>query len=302
MNFKSESFRCEQEAPLERVLKEHFVGASWNEVRRLVDTGKIQVDGQLLTDKRRVIAAGSSVALSMTAPRKAAQGPSHEQNILFVDPHLVVVNKPAGLAAVDHEQESTSLQSELLTTLERMERRSLAPLLVVHRIDKVTSGVMLFARTREVQLALKEQFRAHTTGRHYTALAHGEVRPGTVRFRLVRDRGDGIRGVAQAANQGREAVTHITVIEPLARCTLIQCRLETGRTHQIRIHLAATGHPLVGDAVYTRGYVGTLISSPRTLLHAAYLSFAHPVLGQQKDFSAPLPQAFREILERERNR
>jgi 23S rRNA pseudouridine1911/1915/1917 synthase len=287
---------------LERVLKEHFVGASWNEVRRLVDTGKIQVDGQLVTEGRRVIAAGATVVLSMTAPRKAAQGPSHEQNILYVDPHLVVVNKPAGLAAVDHAQESTSLQTELRTTLERAERRSLPPLIVVHRIDKVTSGVMLFARSREVQLALKEQFRAHTTGRHYTALAYGAVRPGTLRFRLVRDRGDGVRGITQAANQGKEAVTHVTVIETLTRCTLIQCRLETGRTHQIRIHLAATGHPLVGEPVYTRSFVGTLISSPRTLLHAAFLSFEHPVLRERKEFSAPLPQAFREILEQERQR
>ena len=159
----------------------------------------------------------------------------------------------------------------------------------------------MFARNKEVQLALKDQFRAHTTGRYYLALAHGDVHPGTLRFRLVRDRGDGIRGITHSPNQGTASVTHVTVVERLSRCTLIQCRLETGRTHQIRIHLAAIGHPLLGDPVYTRGFVGTLIPCSRTLLHAAYLSFEHPVFRQKKEYEAPLPESFSAILEQERN-
>jgi len=302
MEFKSESFRCPKTQPLERALKDHFAGASWNAVRNLVSTGKIEVDGKLTMDGRMIVPAEALIALSMTAPRRKPSSQAPDLGILFVDANLIVVNKPAGIASVDHVRESTSLQSELRTTLEQMEKRSLPALHVVHRLDKVTSGVMMFARTRAVQLALKEQFRAHTTGRFYIALAHGEVHPGTLRFRLVRDRGDGIRGTTTVPNQGTASVTHVTVLEQLERCTLIRCQLETGRTHQIRIHLAATGHPLLGDDVYTRGYAGTPIPCPRTLLHAAYLSFEHPVFKKRHEYEAELPESFRTVLEQERRR
>lgn len=300
MDFKSETFLCPSAQPLERALKEHFAGASWGAVRKLVESGKVQVNGQLQMDGRVVVPAQASIALSMTAPRKKPSVQVPDRGILYLDAHLVVVNKPEGIASVDHVREVTSLQSELHDTLEQFERRKLPPLYTVHRLDKVTSGVMLFARTRSAQLALKEQFRAKTTGRYYLALAHGEVHDGTLRFRLVRDRGDGIRGTTTDTTQGTPSQTHVKCVERLARCTLIQCRLETGKTHQIRIHLAAIGHPLLGETVYIRDYSGELLPSPRTLLHAAFLSFEHPVHQQRHEYEAPLPPSFEKILARER--
>jgi 23S rRNA pseudouridine1911/1915/1917 synthase len=221
---------------------------------------------------------------------------------LYCDPHLVVVNKPVGLASVDHEREATSLQAEIRAWLSAKEKRPVPPLKVVHRLDKVTSGVMLFARTLGVQRDLKDQFRAHTTGRHYMAVAHGTVVDATLNFRLVRDRGDGIRGVTSDPTLGHHSVTQITVKERLARCSVIECRLETGRTHQIRIHLAHSGHPLVGDPLYTRGFEGPLILCSRTLLHAASLSFSHPVFRTRQRYEVALPEDFDTFIGGERAR
>jgi 23S rRNA pseudouridine1911/1915/1917 synthase len=286
--------------PLERALKEHFAGASWGAVRKLVETGKVSVDGKLAMDGRKVVPVGSTIALSMNAPRKKPSLEAPERGILYLDRYLVVVDKPEGLASVDHVRETTSLQSQLKATLEQLERRSLPELYVVHRLDKVTSGVMMFARNRSIQHALKAQFKAKTTGRFYWALAHGQVHDGALRFRLVRDRGDGIRGTTGKTHEGYPSVTHVTALEQLARCTLIRCKLETGRTHQIRIHLAAIGHPLLGETVYNRDYSEPLIKCSRTMLHAAFLGFDHPVHKQRFEYEAPLPSSFQSVLDQER--
>jgi 23S rRNA pseudouridine1911/1915/1917 synthase len=220
--------------------------------------------------------------------------------VLFCDRDVVVVRKPAGISSIEHEDEPTSLAQELREWLSQHEKRSCPPLEVVHRLDKVTSGVMVFARTRAAQLELKEQFRAHTTGRHYIAVAHGHVHDATLSYRLVRNRGDGLRGVTNDPNLGRHSVTHVVAREVLERCSVVECRLETGRTHQIRIHLAHTGHPVVGDALYGRDYAGAAIASPRTLLHAASLSFTHPRDRRRLEFEDPLPEEFESVIRRER--
>jgi 23S rRNA pseudouridine1911/1915/1917 synthase len=214
----------------------------------------------------------------------------------------VVVRKPAGISSVEHESEPTSLQAQIRDWLSRHERRSCALPRVVHRLDKVTSGVMVFARSPAAQLDLKQQFRAHVTGRHYVAVAHGQVQDATLSFRLVRDRGDGLRGVTQDPNRGRHSVTHVVAEERLARCSVLRCRLETGRTHQIRIHLAHVGHPVVGDPLYARDHAVADLAPPRTLLHAASLSFVHPEHRRRLSFAEPPPDDFLAFLQRERER
>ncbi len=289
--FSSGSFTVARESTLERALREHYAGASWNAVRRLVQTGKVQVDGRLAGDPQMLLGAGGSILVSMSAPAPGRR-PAQASDILFVDRHVVVVSKPAGISSVRHESEPTSMQERVSAALSAAEGRRVGPLRVVHRLDKVTSGVMVFARTVGAQTELKDQFRRHTTGRYYLAVAHGEVHDGTLHFRLIRNRGDGLRGVTFEAGRGTPSVTHVRALQPLRGCTLVRCQLDTGRTHQIRIHLAQIGHPLVGDPLYTKGYAGALLDCSRTLLHAALLSFRHPVHRTLHRFEEPPPPAF----------
>jgi 23S rRNA pseudouridine1911/1915/1917 synthase len=161
---------------------------------------------------------------------------------------------------------------------------------------------MVFARTAEAERGLVQQFRRHTTQRRYVAIVHGTVEARTIESRLVRDRGDGRRGSTTLPEAGKRAVTHVRPLEKLGRYTLVECRLETGRTHQIRIHLAEEGHPLCGEKVYGKPLRGKAMEdrsgAPRLALHAAELGFQHPVTGEPMRFEMPLPPDFEAFLDR----
>jgi 23S rRNA pseudouridine1911/1915/1917 synthase len=283
------------EKPLDRWLRELLPDKSWNEVRRLARTGKVFVDGAPRLDPNQLVPAGAELELRLNAPR-ATRTPSLPRSaILYVDAQVVVVQKPPGISTVPYdESERGTLDQLLMETLSERGRR--APLGIVHRIDKETSGVVVFARTTAAKLALKNQFRFHTVGRRYVALAHGAVKTCTIRSRLVQDRGDGRRGSTDDDELGREAITHVTWLESLRGATLVACRLETGRTHQIRIHLSERGHPLLGERVYSKGYRGELLPAPRVMLHARELSFEHPSTGQPLKFEQAMPQDMQSVL------
>jgi 23S rRNA pseudouridine1911/1915/1917 synthase len=178
----------------------------------------------------------------------------------------------------------------------------------VHRLDKETSGLVVFTRSWLAKKTLTSAFRAHAVHRRYLAIVHGIAREGTIRSHLVPNRGDGLRGSVER-RRGRAralpgektqlAVTHVTVEERFDEvgASLVACRLETGRTHQIRIHLAESGHPLLGERVYIRGWPGTPIAAPRLMLHAAELGFVHPATHREMRWTSPLPADMRETLE-----
>lgn len=283
------------EKPLDRWLRELMPGRSWNEVRRLARTGKIFVNGSPLLDPTLLVPAGAEIELRQNAPR-ATKAPSLPRRaILFLDAHVVVVNKPAGISTVPYdENERGTLDELVMETISERGRR--APLGIVHRIDKETSGVVVFARTLVAKQHLKNQFRFHSVGRRYVAIAHGAVRPGTFSSRLVQDRGDGRRGSTDNPELGREATTHVKVMEKLNGATLLECRLETGRTHQIRIHLSEQGYPLVGERVYSKGYRGELIPAARLMLHARDLEFEHPQTGAPLKFEQAVPDDMQQVI------
>src|SRR5262245_21956925 len=189
--FQSESFRAEipAAAPLEQVLRGRYPGASWSAIRRLVSTGKVAIGSAPATEARQLVPAGAEIHIRMTTPRRKPGSSSGLEQLLFYDRHVVVVRKPAGISSVDHEDEPTSLQEQVRHWLSELEKRPAPALKVVHRLDKVTSGVMVFARNAASQAELKDQFRAHTTGRYYLAVAHGLVHDATLSYRLVRNRG-----------------------------------------------------------------------------------------------------------------
>lgn len=266
--------------------------------KRHVETGKVFVDGVVVTAVDHRLVAGQQVELRMAAPRP--RDPEREGVLVYDDAHVVVIDKPSGISSVPYEERETGTAMDLVRgAWRRMGKPATSiPLHVVHRIDRATSGLLAFAKSKRAELGMAAQLRAHTMERMYICVAHGAVTPGRIESNLVADRGDGIRGSTTDPNRGKRAVTHVTVRQALRRATLCEVRLETGKTHQIRIHLAESGHPLVGEPVYVRDYRGTLIHSPRLLLHAATLGFEHPVTGERVSLSSPLPPDFTAILDR----
>ena len=286
---------------LDKLLRALYPGASWNDVRRLVTTGKVSVGGTRVSDPGACIEAGAVIAIRMAAPRAPSAPRLPDSALLFTDAHVVVVAKPAGISSVPYDSTETGTLSELVRDAlrRRPEPRRKGPepeLGIVHRLDKETSGVLVFARTLAAKRALKQQFRFHTVDRRYLAIAHGRVESGKIESRLVQDRGDGRRGSTDNPTLGREAVTHVRALEALRGATLVECRLETGRTHQIRIHLSERGHPVVGDRVYCRGHDAPGIAAPRLMLHAFELGFLHPLSGDKLHFEVEIPADMEQVL------
>jgi 23S rRNA pseudouridine1911/1915/1917 synthase len=292
-------------------LRRWLPGQSWSQVRHLVQVRRIRINGELVLDPARRLAAEQTVELlsrSTPPPRQ------HEALVLrHLDSHVVVVEKPSGLSTVRHPTERAwpAQRKALHPTLEdlvppliaqREGRRRKGPLprmRVVHRLDKETSGLVVFARTVQAESGLGKQFKKHTVIRRYLAIVPGVAQPQRIATHLVRDRGDGRRGSGPDPRLGKEAITHVDVVERLDGYTLLSCRLETGRTHQIRIHLAELGHPLCGEKVYNcrpgEKRQPDVSAAPRLALHAAELGFVHPVTGQTMHWEMPLPgdlQAF----------
>jgi 23S rRNA pseudouridine1911/1915/1917 synthase len=298
---------------------------SWGEARKLVERGKVFVDDQQTTDGLRRLRTGQEIHLEHRAPRLDTVQRLPDDAIVFLDNHLVVVFKPAGLSTVPFDgSPGGSLQGKASRewTLEEGVRtllsdrlpkgqRSVRPSVgVVHRIDKETSGLLVFARTWLGKQSLSSQFRAHTVHRRYMALVHGTPREGEYRSHIVEDRGDGFRGSVECMRnpkrgaQGQLAVTHVAMIERFGNTSLIECRLETGRTHQIRVHLSEAGCPLLGDRVYSKDFrkVANVIPAPRLMLHAKELGFVHPKTELPVQFDSELPQDMHETILRLRSR
>lgn len=270
---------------------------AWSVAKRHVTTGKVFVDGERVTEIDHRLAVGQEVELRMAAPRP--RDPEREGVLVYDDAHVVVIDKPSGISSVPYEDRETGTAMDLIRgAWRRMGKPATSvPLHVVHRIDRATSGLLAFAKTKKAELGLAAQLRAHTMERMYICVAHGVVAAGRIESNLVPDRGDGLRGSTTRAGQGKRAVTHVSVRQALRGATLCEVRLETGKTHQIRIHLAESGHPLVGETVYIRDYGGPWIDAPRLLLHAATLGFVHPVTNERVSLSSPLPSDFTSVVE-----
>ena len=266
-------------------------GEPWSVVKKWVETGKVAVDGETVTAIDRRVRGGERVEVRLAAPRP--RDPTREAELVFDDAHVVVIDKPAGISSVPYEDRETGTAMDLIRgAWRRMGRRAVeTPLIVVHRIDKATSGLLMFAKSKRAEAGLGAQLRDHSCERMYVCVAHGAPSARTIESNLVADRGDGLRGSARHAGQGKRAVTHVAVRERLRGATVCEVRLETGKTHQIRIHLAEAGHPLVGETVYIRDYTAagnTLLPAPRLMLHAATLGFVHPVTGETLRFESPV--------------
>ncbi|MBC7171767.1 MAG: RluA family pseudouridine synthase [Polyangiaceae bacterium] len=226
---------------------------------------------------------------------------------MYADRDVVVVDKPVDVLTLPYDPtDRDTLVDQTRVALKRRDRGYDPDLGVVHRLDKHTTGVLVFARTFAAKKHLGQQFREHSVERAYLAIAHGNCPSATHESILLANRGDGLRGSygrfrrpkGPPPADARRAVTHVEHIASLRGATLVECRLETGRQHQIRIHLAEAGNPLVGEQVYVRDYKAPLIPAPRPMLHARLLGFVHPRTGATMQFESPCPADFIETFER----
>lgn len=283
-------------SPLDRTLRLLLSGESWGKVRRLIETGKVRLDGEVVREATRPTRPGQTIQLSLSAPR-ATENRLPDSALVYVDSQLVVVHKPSGLSTVPYDDQERGTLDELVTRLlNRRDGARRGQLGVVHRLDKETSGLLVFSRTLVALRDLKNQFRFHTVRRRYWSIVHGSLASTTIESRLVPDRGDGLRGSTDNPRLGQVATTHVRRLEQLRGASLVECQLETGRTHQIRIHLSESGHPVLGERVYVRGYEGTVLPAPRVMLHAFELGFEHPVTRAPLRFESVMPEDMTRVL------
>ena len=282
------------------------LGCSWSRAKALVTDGRVTVDGKRCIDPALRIPVTAVVVVDKFGP-KIEKGPLAREAIVFADRDFVVANKPAGMLSVaDVEGNKDTLVDHMRTLLRKVEGKGGhdAPLGVVHRIDRDTSGLIVFTRSPIAQRVLSEAFEDHDIERVYYGIAHGEVHEQRMESSLLADRGDGLRGSfgyfrrsAEEPPEGaKRSVTFIKPVQALKGATLVECRLHTGRQHQIRIHLSELGHPLVGEKVYIREYPAQKIDAARTMLHARMLSFAHPRTGKKMSFEREPPEDFQGLL------
>nr|WP_127142401.1 RluA family pseudouridine synthase [Pelagibacterium montanilacus] len=298
---------------LDAFLANQFPQFSRNRIKELILSGAVDVDGAVRDVPRYRVRAGESIVLAAPEPVEATPRPQDiALDILHEDAHLIVIAKPAGLVVhpAPGNAEGTLVNAllhhcgESLSGIGGVRRPG-----IVHRLDKDTSGVMVVAKTEAAHKGLSDQFADHgRTGpleRAYTALVWGAPDPlrGRIETTIGRDPHNRLKQSVRAAD-GRVAITHYRVTERWAgekwAVSSVDCRLETGRTHQIRVHLGHIGHPLLGDPVYGSGFatkINTLPEPARALLsglgrqalHARLLGFAHPATGETLRFEAPLP-------------
>jgi 23S rRNA pseudouridine1911/1915/1917 synthase len=293
------TFAAPSGATVAAALRTQLPGRTWREVRRLCERGKVTVAGAVELDPARRLVGGETVEVRADAPTPAPPEPEGFR-LVFEDGHLVIIEKPQGVQSVPYERKDSGTALDLIRDAWRRQKRpaTVTPLYTVHRLDKDTSGLLCFAKTRLSERGMHQIFQQHLAEREYLALANGTVESGRIESQLVADRGDGLRGSTRRRGEGQRAVTHIEAIERLPGATLCRVRLETGRTHQIRIHLSERGNPLVGETVYIRDLERPPLSAERLMLHAATLGFEHPVTKHPLTFRADPPKDYLQILDR----
>lgn len=303
---------------LDRFLSQRFETLSRSRAKTLIKEGHCKAGGAPLDDPRHGVIAGRDYALEMPDPVAATPEPEAiPLDVVFEDEHLIMVNKPAGMAVHPAPGSWTgTLVNALLhhcagglPGIGGVERPG-----IVHRIDKETTGVLVVAKTEVAHHGLSDLFKTHDIERTYRALTRGAPRPlaGTIKTDIARSKQDRKKMAVVEDGEGRHAVTHYKALKQFGQlakadirpaAALMECRLETGRTHQIRVHMAHLGTPLIGDPVYGRHRGIKAFGSgeafdkatqlarklTRQALHAASLGFAHPVTGEDVFVETPLP-------------
>lgn len=289
---------------LDRRLRAEHADLSWAKVRTAIERGQVTVNGAVERDPGASVSSTSAVVLDVNRP---AQRPARSRfTRLYEDEHVLVIDKPAGLLTIPAEiGTGTDTDTVLSRVREYMERRREPGGYVgtLHRLDRDTSGALALALSREAHEAGREQFARHAFERTYMALVDGVPSPdaGTIAVPLAEEYVAGRRRIARAGEPSVPAVTHYVVRHAYGTAAaLVEVTLDTGRQHQIRLHLAHLGHPVLGDRVY--GTPRAEAAAPRQMLHAWTLAFPHPITRARIAVTAPVPLDFARVRERLRAR
>ena len=288
---------------LDAFLALNLEGKTRSAVQKLMDQGKVLVNGKT-GRKNDKVKPGDSIQVEIPEPEPLELLPQDiPLDIVYEDEHLLVVNKPKGMVVhpAPGNPDGTLVNAllyhcgESLSGINGVIRPG-----IVHRIDKDTSGLLMVARNDLAHQSLAAQIAAHTFTRMYNTVVYGNLKTdeGTISAPIARHPTD--RKKMAVVPGGREAVTHYRVLERLPGFTLVECRLETGRTHQIRVHMAHIGHPVAGDPVY--GPKKCITSLNGQCLHARLLGFVHPATGEYMEFDSGLPLYFTDFLEKLRRK
>jgi 23S rRNA pseudouridine1911/1915/1917 synthase len=287
---------------LDQALAKLLPEYSRSRLQEWVTQGQVTLNGAAATSKQKV---WGGETFDVTPQSNPADQPYQAEDIaieiVYEDESIIVINKPVGLVV---HPGSGNWQGTLLNALLHHDP-ALAEVPragIVHRLDKDTSGLLVVAKTLTAQTALVRQLQERSVSREYLALAHGEfIRGGRVDQPI--DRHPSQRTKMAVVEGGKPAVTHYSIVEAFPGCTLLRCKLETGRTHQIRVHMAYLQHPLVGDHIYIKGAQkcppqmrDTLLGFPRQALHAERLGLEHPETGEWMEWQADMPEDMKQLL------
>ena len=283
---------------VDKYLAEAYPEITRSYMQKLIEEGLVLVNGTPCT-KKTAVSEGDVVSFEIPEAKELdVSAEDIPLEIVYEDDSLIVVNKPRGMVVhpANGNQEGTLVNALLhhckgrLSSINGVIRPG-----IVHRIDKDTSGILLVAKTDSAHLSLAEQIKEHSVKREYVALLDGVIKhdSGTVNKPIGRSEKDR-KKMAITMHNSRNAVTHYEVLERYSGYCLVKCRLETGRTHQIRVHMASLGHPVTGDSVY--GAKKQKLFQRGQLLHAKTIGFIHPESGEYMEFSSQLPEEFQEVL------
>ena len=320
-----EHFRLEVDAGqapvrIDRYMSEHMEDTSRSRVQQAIKEGYVTVNGEP-AKANYAVRPGDVISFSMPYRRRGLEIVPQDipLDIVYEDEDVLVVDKPAGMVVHPghghYEGTLINALSHHLGISQGPEAEDERMGILVHRIDKDTSGLLAVAKNPESQLKLAKQFFDHSIDRRYVAVVWGDLPEdeGTIDGDIGRDPGDRLRfKVVGEGREGKHAVTHYRVLERFGFVTFVECRLETGRTHQIRVHMSSIGHPIFNDARYGGSEIrkGTIYTKyrqfiancfelcPRQALHARTLGFKHPVTGREMDFTSPLPPDMDALLEK----
>jgi 23S rRNA pseudouridine1911/1915/1917 synthase len=286
-----------------------FLGLSRKKAKMLLDQGRIFVNGHRVVIASWEMKVGDQVEVKGDSPEEnMISAEKYFLKVVFEDDHLLVVEKDAGLPC---ETSPIATRPTLVAVINAYLKRSQVHLKhhylgLIHRLDQDTSGLMVYSKNKEAN-KIADQFKRHTIRRNYLAVVRGRVEKDQGKVESYLKKSDLLTGgkkvAAATADSGTHSLTHFRVKERYADASLVELTLNTGRTHQIRVHMAEMGHPVIGDRIYgEKRPEAQAITFPRQALHASYLSFIHPVVAGRLEFTSELPKDMRRLVERLRLR